>query len=122
MISPPQSVSYYQPMPDLTDAEKTALIAELRRNADPFPLSPRIRTLRAILDKLQPPSPRAEPYPAPKSACVPVRLGRCTVVNNKTGRTLGTPGRRLYEVRCLYYLRLAMLRISAVAVKPAAGA
>jgi hypothetical protein len=54
------------PPDDFTDAERAALIAELKRiiAADPFPLSPRIRTLRAILDKLQPPSPRAEPYPA----------------------------------------------------------
>ena len=61
---------------DLDDAEKAALIAEVKRiiAADPFPLSPRVRTLRGILDKLQPPSPRAEPYPAPKPADTPSLL------------------------------------------------
>jgi hypothetical protein len=62
--------------PELDEAEKAALIAELKRiiAADPFPLSPRIRMLRAILEKLQPPSPRAEPYPAPKPAGTPSLL------------------------------------------------
>jgi len=59
--------------PDLTDDERRELIALLRRviAADPFPLSPRVRLLRGILDKLQPPSPRAEPSPPPKSAGTP---------------------------------------------------
>jgi hypothetical protein len=36
---------------ELDDAEKAALIAELKRTiaADPFPLSQRIRTLRTIV-------------------------------------------------------------------------
>jgi hypothetical protein len=38
---------------------------------DPFPLSPRIRKLRAILDKLAPPPPRPEPFPAPKPPAQP---------------------------------------------------
>jgi hypothetical protein len=29
-------------------------------------LAPRIRNLRTILDKLNPPAPRPEPFPAPK--------------------------------------------------------
>ena len=51
--------------PDLDDAEKAALIAELKQTiaADPFPLSPCIRTLRAIVDKLEPPEPRPAIYP-----------------------------------------------------------
>ena len=53
------------PMPptvDLDDAEKATLAALLRQviAADPFPLSPRIRTLRTILDKLEPASPRPQ--------------------------------------------------------------
>jgi hypothetical protein len=62
--------------PDLTDAEKTALIAELKRiiAADPFPLSPRIRMLRAILEKLEPSPARPQPYPAPKPAGTPSLL------------------------------------------------
>jgi hypothetical protein len=45
---------------ELDEGEKAALVELLKRTiaADPFPLSPRVRTLRGILDKLQPPSPR----------------------------------------------------------------
>jgi hypothetical protein len=45
----------------LTDDEKTALVALLKRSidADRYPFSPRIRTLRSILAKLE------EPQPAP---------------------------------------------------------
>jgi hypothetical protein len=52
---------------DLDDSDKTALVELLRETiaADRYPLSPRIRKLRSILDKLAP-SPRPEPYPAPK--------------------------------------------------------
>jgi hypothetical protein len=53
---------------DLSDDDK-AILAELLRDtiaADRFPLSPRIRRLKAILDKLAPPAPRPEPIPAPK--------------------------------------------------------
>jgi hypothetical protein len=51
----------------LSDAEKQALVAELRRliRDDRYPLSRRIRTLRGILDKLIPP-PVREPQPPPK--------------------------------------------------------
>jgi hypothetical protein len=61
------------PMPptaDLDDAEKATLAALLRQviAADPFPMSPRIRALRTILDKLEPASPRPQPHPAPKPA------------------------------------------------------
>jgi hypothetical protein len=34
--------------------------------ADHYPLLPRIRTLRSILEKLEPSAPMAEPIPAPK--------------------------------------------------------
>ena len=53
--------------PDLTDDDK-AIFADLLRETiarDRFPLSPRIRRLRAILDKLDPPASRPEPIPAP---------------------------------------------------------
>ena len=41
--------------PDLTHGESRELIALLRATiaADPFPMSPRIRRLRAILDKMR---------------------------------------------------------------------
>jgi hypothetical protein len=54
--------------PDLTDADKTILIGLLREtiDRDRFPLSPRIKSLKAILAKLDPPPPRPQPYPAPK--------------------------------------------------------
>jgi hypothetical protein len=56
------------PSHDLADADKAALIELLRKTiaADRYPLSPRIRQLRAILDKLEPPTPRPEPFPPPK--------------------------------------------------------
>ena len=49
----------------LTQDEKTALAALLRRtiDADRYPLSPRISTLRDILAKLQPPKPAPAPLP-----------------------------------------------------------
>jgi len=55
---------------DLTDEEKLALAAELKRtiNEDRYPLSPRIRTLKAILAKLKPaPAVTTEPRPTSKA-------------------------------------------------------
>jgi hypothetical protein len=53
---------------NLTNDDKAALVELLRETiaADRFPLSPRIRSLKAILAKLDPPVPRPEPLPAPK--------------------------------------------------------
>jgi hypothetical protein len=50
---------------DLTDAERDELVRVLRRivDNDQFQLSPRIRRLRQILDKLEPPPPKAGPIP-----------------------------------------------------------
>ena len=52
---------------ELTDADKTVIATLLRETiaADRFPLSPRIRGLRAILDKLDPPRV-VETLPPPK--------------------------------------------------------
>jgi hypothetical protein len=53
---------------DLTD-DDCAIIAELSREMiarDRFPLSPRVRSFKAILDKLDLPAPRPELIPAPK--------------------------------------------------------
>jgi hypothetical protein len=49
---------------DLTDEEKLALAAELRRTIaeDRYPLSPRVRILQSILDKLDP-RPAHDPAP-----------------------------------------------------------
>jgi hypothetical protein len=61
---------------DLTDDEATALEHEIDaivRN-DRYPLSPRIRTLTAIRDKLRPP-PVREPLQPPK-VYEPPRKGR----------------------------------------------
>ncbi len=52
---------------DLTEADR-AILAELLRETirtDRFPLSPRVKSLRAILDKLDP-QPAAETMPPPK--------------------------------------------------------
>jgi hypothetical protein len=53
---------------DLTDEEAAALTQELHDivESDRYPLSPRIRTLRAILDKLRP-EPAREPLPPIKN-------------------------------------------------------
>jgi hypothetical protein len=48
---------------DLTDAEAAALVSLLNRaiQADRYPLSPRIRTLRGILTKFGPMGPKPLP-------------------------------------------------------------
>jgi hypothetical protein len=58
--------------PDLTDEESAALIQELQQivENDRYPLSPRIRTLSAILAKLRP-VPVREPLPPPKHYAPP---------------------------------------------------
>jgi hypothetical protein len=55
-------------MPELNDADKAILIELLRETIqrDRFPLSPHIKSLKAILAKLNPPAPRLEPLPPPK--------------------------------------------------------
>jgi len=55
--------------------ESRALADLLRRtiDADHFPLSPRVRTLQAILDKIEPP-PVREPVPLPTEALISHRL------------------------------------------------
>src|SRR3954452_17545419 len=60
---------------DLTDLERDELVRALRGivDGDRFPLSPRIRRLKAILQKLVPPAPASEPFPAPKPPGEPSR-------------------------------------------------
>ena len=52
----------------LTDSQRAALAKLLRAAIEEsrFPLSPYIRTLQRILDKLAPPPPAREPHPPPK--------------------------------------------------------
>jgi hypothetical protein len=49
----------------LSADEKVALAAALKStiNGDRFPLSPRVRTLTAILERLEPPKPAPAPLP-----------------------------------------------------------
>jgi hypothetical protein len=56
------------PLPDLIEDEHAELAALLRAEIKNtrWPLAPRTRALRAILDKLELPAPRLEPLPAPK--------------------------------------------------------
>ena len=63
---------------ELDEGEKAALAALLKQTiaGDPFPLSPHVRQLRAILAKLAPPGARPQPYPAPKPTGVPSLLLR----------------------------------------------
>ena len=49
--------------PNLTDNDRADLARFL---VDRYPLSPRVRSFKAILAKLDPPTPRPEPLPAPK--------------------------------------------------------
>jgi hypothetical protein len=53
---------------DLTEEETTALARLLSSaiDGDRFPLSPRVQTLKTILDKLVEPQPGPEPLPTPK--------------------------------------------------------
>jgi hypothetical protein len=63
---------------DLTDDE-TAVLAQLLRRAinhDPYPLSPRLAPLKAILAKLNPPQPPSEPPPALQPRDAPSAAGR----------------------------------------------
>jgi hypothetical protein len=57
----------------LTDDEKTALTALLKRTIadDRYPLSPRISTLRGILTRLQPSKPASAPLPPLKMYAPP---------------------------------------------------
>ena len=61
---------------DLTDEEKQALIALLRRTLEygRYPLAPRLDPLKAILAKLDPPPP--QPAPLPSLPAAGPRVGR----------------------------------------------
>ena len=63
---------------DLTEEEREVLVQTLRQiiDGDRFPLSPRIRLLKAIPAKLEPPAPAAEPFPAPRPPAEPTHAGR----------------------------------------------
>ena len=58
---------------DLTDDETRALVAHLRRalEYDPFPYAPRPDLLKAILAKLEPPTPQPAPLPPLKGGDAP---------------------------------------------------
>lgn len=57
----------------LDEADATALADLLRETiaTDRFPLSPRVRRLRAILAKIEPPPVPVIVHPAPKPSAVP---------------------------------------------------
>jgi len=63
---------------ELADDERLVLARTLRQliDGDRFPLSPRIRQLKAILAKLEPPAPAVEPFPAPKATAAPTHARR----------------------------------------------
>jgi hypothetical protein len=58
---------------ELTDEEHRALVRLLRRSIDEdrFPLAPRHAPIKAILAKLEPPTPKADPLPWLKSGLAP---------------------------------------------------
>jgi hypothetical protein len=63
---------------DLTEDDARALAAHLRHGLeyDPFLFSPRLDPLKAILAKLEPPTPQPEPLPPIKAGMKPRRRGR----------------------------------------------
>jgi hypothetical protein len=85
---------------DLTDKEEFALAVELRRTItdDRYPLSPRIRIVQGILDKLEPP-PARDPLPEPKHYEPPrfIRGRRRRGLKSEPGppMTIGAPPLRL---------------------------
>ena len=60
---------------ELTDEEHRALVRLLRRSIDEdrFPLAPRPAPIKAILAKLEPPTPKADPLPPLKPGLAPSR-------------------------------------------------
>jgi hypothetical protein len=70
---------------DLSDEQKRALAELMKRTieADRYPLSPRVRALQAILDKVEPP-PVRETVPPPK-VCAPPRGGRRRPLRTESG-------------------------------------
>jgi hypothetical protein len=63
---------------ELSDDESQALAQLLRRTIadDPYPLSPRLAPLKAILARLEPPEPQPEPPPPVKAYVAPHAAGR----------------------------------------------
>jgi len=59
--------------PDLSPEDYAAIAALLGDTiaADRFPMSPRIKRMRAILNKLDPPVPKPAPFPPMKSPGAP---------------------------------------------------
>jgi hypothetical protein len=70
-------------MLDLTEEETDARASLLRRTIDDdrYPLSPRIQTSKAVLDKLRP-EPAREPLPPPKVYASP----RATIVGRRRAK------------------------------------
>ena len=60
-------------LPDLAPEEYAEVVRLVRSaiDGDRYPLSLRVRKLRTILDKLEPPPPRPNPLPPPKPAGTP---------------------------------------------------
>ena len=58
---------------ELSEVEHVALTELLREviGTTRYPFSPRIKTLSAVLAKLEPPAPAVEPYPAPTPSARP---------------------------------------------------
>jgi hypothetical protein len=61
------------PLPDLSPEEYAEVVRLVRSaiDGDRYPLSARVRKLRSILDKLEPPAPKPIPFPPPKPAGTP---------------------------------------------------
>jgi hypothetical protein len=90
MVAPLPTATPYRAMNlDLSDEETAALAQELHDivESDRYPFSPRIRTLRAILEKLRP-EPAREPLPPPKVYAPPRSIRgrrRRGAIHNRSG-------------------------------------
>src|ERR1700730_14612887 len=85
---------------DLDDDDRMELAAMLREAIarDRYFMSPRVKRLRAILDKLQPSAARRRPYPAPKAAApltaLPNELGAAPTASGIPPTTRSSAPRR----------------------------
>jgi hypothetical protein len=55
---------------ELSEVERAALVELLRQTigASRYPLSPRVKMLKAVLAKMEPPAPISQPFPPPKAS------------------------------------------------------
>jgi hypothetical protein len=86
-----------------TNARPSSNCCATRFAADPFPLSPRIRCLRQILEKLETSAPAVEPFPAPKPPAEP---------HPRAATAAMSPSPVIGQIRCADLVQLAKHEVS----------